>query len=737
MDKDGVIREELFFPKYADQLSRQQRAAVLQTEGPALLLAVPGGGKTTVLVTRLGYMIGCLDIPPGDILTLTYTVSAAKDMADRYRQIFGDDLPCPEFRTINGICAKIILYYGGRIGKQPFSLLTDEKKQHQVLSAIYLKFEQEYAGEAELRDVRRLITYAKNMMLGDEEIKKLGEAEGIAFDEIYREYNRFLRAQSYMDYDDQMVYALAILRSSPETLKHFQDQYRYICVDEAQDTSRIQHEIIKLLAAGSGNLFMVGDEDQSIYGFRAAYPDALLHFETDHPGARILLMEDNFRSNAGIVRAAERFVRKNRLRHEKTMRPVRPEGPEIRFVDLRGRAAQFSYLAKALSDIGEETAVLYRDNETLVPLADILERNGIPYRVRNAELSFFSNRVSADVAAIFHFAENPSDPELFLKIYYKFASYLTKQQAEKIAAERVPGIPLFEAALGDPQVPVRSKQSIRALKAALARLKTDSAEEALTRIAGPMGYREYLTRSGTADRKLRVLQILAKREKDLGSLLYRLSYLEKLLAEKESGPDTQLVLSTIHSSKGLEYDHVYLVDAADGIFPERLPDKALLGKWRRHGSGTFTDKEMKEIGAWEEERRLFYVGATRARNRLTVFRYSDNSAFADEFRSCADPGQSADAGSAGARAKRKTAQKAGSLMADAAEARRTDGLLSDYEGFRRFCDRLCEGTLVEHPVFGGGVIISSDDSFVTVRFGDGVKKLGLELIYRKGLLEIL
>ena len=200
-----------------------------------------------------------------------------------------------------------------------------------------------------------------------------------------------------MDYDDQMLYAYKMLRMDSRLLEHFQNLYPYICVDEAQDTSKIQHAIIALLAAKSENLFMVGDEDQSIYGFRAAYPEALLDFEKDHPGARVLLMEENFRSNAKIVSAADKFIQKNTLRHEKHMKAAREAGTDIRKISLKSRKAQYVYLMKIAQECSTETAVLYRDNECAIPLIDLLERKHIPYRMRNAELSFFTHRTVLDI----------------------------------------------------------------------------------------------------------------------------------------------------------------------------------------------------------------------------------------------------------------------------------------------------------------------------------------------------
>ena len=386
------------------QLNQQQREAVQSTEGPVLLLAVPGSGKTTVLVTRLGYMIYCKNIRPESILTVTYTVAATKDMSRRFADRFGAEMAERlEFLTINGICARIIQYYGRRIGKTPFELVKDEKTTTGMLIRICQEYGMGYPTESDLKNVRTLITYVKNMMLNEEELQKLEEESDIRIAGIYHEYCRQMREQKLMDYDDQMLYAYNMLRKDPEVLAYFQNRYPYICVDEAQDTSKIQHAIIALLAAGTGNLFMVGDEDQSIYGFRAAYPEALLSFEKNHPGAKVLLMEENFRSNAKIVEAADKFIQKNTLRHEKHMRAAREAGPDIREISLKSRKAQYVYLMKAAQEC-TETAVLYRDNECAIPLIDLLERKNIPYRMRNAELSFFTHRTVLDVQNIIRFA---------------------------------------------------------------------------------------------------------------------------------------------------------------------------------------------------------------------------------------------------------------------------------------------------------------------------------------------
>lgn len=283
MDRDS------FLQKYTGHLNEKQLAAVQTVNGPVLLLAVPGSGKTTVLVTRLGYMLYCEGIRPENILTLTYTVAATNDMARRFREIFGEEYSnALEFRTINGICARVIARYGQMIGKSAFELLTDEKVILRMLTEILTQNLSEYPTESDVKNARTLITYCKNMLLSEEEIRELGKEEGIPLWEIYSAYNRYLKQNSFMDYDDQMIYAYRMLKGSPELLKFYQEKYRYICVDEAQDTSKIQHIIIGLLAGEQGNLFMVGDEDQSIYGFRAAYRRHFLISQRSIPGQRSL-----------------------------------------------------------------------------------------------------------------------------------------------------------------------------------------------------------------------------------------------------------------------------------------------------------------------------------------------------------------------------------------------------------------------------------------------------------------
>lgn len=738
-----------FETTFSVKLNQQQKEAVQSTKGPVLLLAVPGSGKTTVLVTRLGYMIYCKNIPPERILTVTYTVAATKDMSERFAVRFGEDMAKRlEFRTINGICAMIIQYYGRRIGKTPFELVKDEKATTGMLIKICQDHGMGYPTESDLKNVRTLITYIKNMMLNEEELQKLEEESDIRIAGIYREYCRQMREQKLMDYDDQMLYAYNILRKDPGVLAYFQNRYPYICVDEAQDTSKIQHAIIALLAAGTGNLFMVGDEDQSIYGFRAAYPEALLSFEKKHSGAKVLLMEENFRSNAKIVEAADKFIQKNTLRHEKHMRAAREAGADIREISLKSRKAQYVYLMKAAQECTTgmagmsgseehrgradasvtETAVLYRDNECAIPLIDLLERKNVPYRMRNADLSFFTHRTVLDVQNIIRFAMDPKDTELFMQIYYRLKLFFNKKDALRYAQiSQEKDMEVLDAALKYGNLEKYQEDNIRNLKRQMVRILNMPGDEAVNQILTYMGYQNYLKKMGMNANKLETVKLIGSRVESPEKLLERLEELRTIIQEKVSDKDCPFILSTMHASKGLEYDTVYLLDVMDGILPEKV-----LANPRT--------ASKEELETYEEERRLFYVGVTRAKNQLNVFTTNKPSKFCSELlgkRNLRENQQKEYAG----------IKKWGDYSPAGTYGIKGNGMYHGYgtghgsqkqpgKSYQELADALGEGMVVKHKKFGEGVVVDMEGEHIRIQFGDNVKNMDLKVLARLGMLEI-
>ena len=686
-----------FKEKYRLTLTAAQSEACKSTEGYTLLLAVPGSGKTTVLISRLGYMIYALGIDPRSILTMTYTVAATHDMRERFCSVFGSELyDTLEFRTINGVCAKIIAGYEREKGSRAFSLVTDEKELAAAVSAIYRECTGEFATEGDIKNVRTMITYAKNMMLSQDDIAEMNE-EGLPFSDIYKKYNDMLRAQRLMDYDDQMVYAYTILKKYPAILARISARYRYVCVDEAQDTSKIQHAIISLISRESGNLFMVGDEDQSIYGFRAAYPEALLNFENEHGGARVLKIEENFRSGASIVKAADGFIAKNTLRHKKTMQPTHAEAGELREIALKGKTEQYAYLLKVARACREHTAVLYRNNESALPIIDILERFGVPYRVKAMDTAFFTSRTVQDITNIVRFANNNCDTEAFMQIYYKINTHLSKAVA-LAACEYCnrEGMNVLDAVWEVGKVGMGTLKSCKAMKSHFMSLVTERADKAIFRIVNYMGYGEYMDKMGTSRSKAEILEAIGAGEATTENLLYRLEDLHAIVREHRAPEGCRFTLSTIHSAKGLEYDTVYLADVQDGVFPETTvvnPKTAA----------------KETLAAYEEERRLFYVGATRAKQKLCIFTYAGKSSqFSSELLG------------------KQSEEKA--PRSTPVGKKRTEREIAEFTKSLTVGEELC------HRAFGKGTLTGKDGDVITVRFAGGERKLSVRMLLEMNLL---
>lgn len=688
---------ETFLSKYHLTLNDQQSAAVQAVDGHVLLLAVPGSGKTTTLVSRLGYMVYALGIPPESILTTTYTVAATHDMRNRFTALFGPEYAQRlEFRTINGISARIIRSFENRTGRRAFDLVTDERQLSLLVTEIASAVSRDHPTESDIKALRTAITYAKNQMLTEDEIRAM-DREIDHFSTVYREYQRILKERGWMDYDDQMVYARTILHRYPELLNALRARYRYLCVDEAQDTSRIQHDIIDLLAGGSGNLFMVGDEDQSIYGFRAAYPQALLEFDRKYPDARVLLMERNYRSTVPIVQAANDTILKNENRRPKRMISTRGVGTAVRSIECRQRKSQYAYLLKLARTCDQETAVLYRDNDCALPVIDLLEREGLPYRCHQMESGFFTHRVVRDITDIIRFSLDPCSGELLLRLYYKFGVGISKASAERAARDQS-HTPLLELLSEDDTLSDWTRRKCRALLTHTENLLSERGDQAVYRILNFMGYGDFLQLRGIDLNRAHILESLGAQEPSPLRLLERLSELQKIIENRSPSPDARLILSTIHSSKGLEYPRVILMDVFDGILPKQGDDVDI-----------------------EEERRLFYVGMTRARDELSIFT-SGHPGLTSVFSAPLFPEKAAPSRPI-TPAPKKTVDRGATLSRRVAA--------DDYEEF-------VPDAIVLHRSFGMGLITRRSGDLIAIRFEDGgERRLSLSATQQAGVLKLI
>ena len=616
-DLDNNEKYTEFCKRYNVTLNKQQERAVQAVEGSNLLLAVPGSGKTTVLVTRLGHMILNKGIDPKSILAITFNKKAAEEMKQRFIDKFGASLGKQiRFSTINALCYSIYCRQCQNSGV-PERKVIEDRELKRVLASVLSKYSG-YPSEDEVLEFETVIGYIKNMMLTDSDLLALNESYP-KIREMFNEYQQNLGSSWKMDLNDQMIFALDILKNDMSVLNAFTSRYKYISVDEAQDTSKIQHAIIKLISGGN-NLFMVGDEDQSIYGFRGAYPKALLNFRYDYINPFIMRMERNYRSTEQIVEKAQLFISKNKGRYEKNMIAERGQGEAVRLIPVKDREEQYSFLLNVAKSNTRETAFVYRDNESAVVLVDLFLRNGIPFRLKSPVMNFFGASVILDITSYLKLAVNDHDYESLKRVCNKGILYLKKKQLNHAVSDcKQYGMSVFDA-LERQMNYVKSEYKDRAgdFKSTIQDLASLSPLRALDCLLYS-GYESYMERNHYDLGKVELLKMLAQREDTIQSFLTRLQFLE---AQIQNGFDTKstnpVILTTIHSSKGLEYDAVYMVDVYDGRFPSSRPNAFSKSKDNADGE--------------QEERRLFYVGITRAKYSLNLFTIAERqSSFVEEL----------------------------------------------------------------------------------------------------------
>ena len=683
------------------QLSAQQRAAVVAGGRPVLLLAVPGAGKTTVLVTHVAHMIACRGIRPAEILTLTFNKEAARDMGERFQRLFGSLLSLPRFQTIHSFCYRVVMSKCRRDRLRPPRLL--ETVLGQKVNRLFVELFRKYQGlsptQEEIEDVRQAIGYVKNMMLEEDQVRELSVCDH--FWEIYQGYERYKRETGLMDFDDMLTLAYEYLFTDGKLLESVQGHYRYINVDEAQDTSKIQHEIIGMLAARSRQLFMVGDEDQSIYGFRGAFPQALLRFSQDYPDGEILKMERNFRSTDAIIRDASALISHNQDRYDKQMHGVRGEGVPVEHQLVRNLQEQYRYVmdqAKALAP-GRTMAVLYRNNDSAIPLVDLMDREGMGFRLRSGSVNPMDNPVTADVMAFLSLSADPSDLRAFSRVFFKTSCYLTKEVYAFVKHNHRPGADIFQI-LRD--APYQGRwEDLKSLSERIRMLKLMRPADMVDSILWDVGYERYLnriTRSGsryeTMMYKVDMLRSLASGYRDVYAFAQRIEDFGALCREKNRAV-SNVTLSTVHASKGLEFDQVILIDLLEGRFPS---DVAIQSHVESAGD------------ALEEETRLFYVAMTRAKDRLVLM-------VSDEI------SQKNSKVSRFVEMSRRPAAK--EKIKPAPQPRSSEAF-----------PQLSGGERVRHPFFGEGTVLSVSDKRIEVRFGEEIRQLDMDMCVKMRLLTL-
>ncbi len=588
------------------KLNPQQEIAVKSVDGATLLLAVPGSGKTTVLVARAGYMVHCAGIDPNYMLSLTFSKAAAAEMKARYITKFSpDQSQVPYFATIHSFCCSVIRRCQVEKGVFIPTLVDDNTKIVRQITADIRKSEgKEYPTDAMIATLKQSICKVKNELLADEEIVDEIEVDDISFPMFYGKYRQYMYENGLMDFDDQLIMAYELLQQYPDILARVKNQYRYVSLDEAQDTSLVQHKIVQMIVGRAGNIFMVGDEDQSIYGFRGAYPTALLSFPNDYDNAQVLYMETNYRSDQHIVQASNTFIKRNECRNDKNMVAFSSKSGKIKFTEMATQIKQTGYVMRQIRKYTETPnktlAILYRNNDSVAPIISQLIKENISVRIKDPAKTFFTHFAVSDILDMLRFALNQQDFDVFKRIYFKLGLYIKKDTLDSIYTEmsrkQYPSV--FAAMLAMPKFK-GIEYRLRELSNDFFYLKTMLPVYGIDYILNCIEYRlNYLERKideGASEDaitwKINVLKSIAA---SCNSLKEFLEQVEKIKTYPGSN-NSNITLSTIHSSKGLEFDHVIMIDINDGILPPST---------------------LQTTDEREEEARLFYVGTTRAKHKL-------------------------------------------------------------------------------------------------------------------------
>ena len=581
-------------------LNEQQEAAVRRVNGATLLLAVPGSGKTTVIVARTGYLMYVAGVKPENILTITYTRAAAKEMKERFIKKFAPER-MPAFSTINSFCLSVI----NTCAKEKYIHVPKLVPNNEsIVRAIAAKMLPEYPSDSQVRSLAQKVCKVKNKLMTFQEIESI-EENSLEFPVFYQAYKLYMSEHDLMDFDDQLLMANDLLDEYPDILQRAHEKFRYVSVDEAQDTSYVQHLIVQKLVGRNGNIFMVGDEDQSIYGFRGAYPAALLDFQSNYNEPCILRMETNYRSDRNIVSAANQFIKLNTRRLDKNMRAQSQKDGAIVVTCIDRMEQQAELLLERIRNQkpDESLAILYRNNDSAIPLINLLQMNGIQVQTRDATGTFMTNYVIRDLLDFMLLALNPADTTAFGHLYYKMGLYMKGVTAKRIieAVEEGECRNVFSAAMKFAGGKGYAWK-IECLPRDFSDLAKKKPAEAIDYILFMLDYwSNWLTKkidAGASEQfislRISILKMVAEKYSTIPDFLAAL----KNITEYKGCEDSNVTVTTIHSSKGLEFDKVILIDMVSGIIP-----------------GDSDDRDAEDD---EEDARAFYVGATRARHELEI-----------------------------------------------------------------------------------------------------------------------
>jgi DNA helicase II / ATP-dependent DNA helicase PcrA len=732
LDFEGLLEE-----KYGFRLKPQQRDAVLNIDSPAILLAAPGSGKSTVLVLRCANMAMCCGIAPEKILTLTYDRFTKESLTKCFQGIFGREAQRGlRFTTIPDFCSLVMKEYAALTDSQPPKLMEEGKRR--LLRSFYAKANDgEYLPDNRLEDLVRLVSLAKNGMTASEQTEKdlFGRSN---LDEIIAAYEAYMHANNCADIDELQARVLAAFSEKPALLQLFQERYPYIHVDEAQELSKLQCALLERLTAPAGNIFLAGDEDQSLYA--TSRQENLRNFCRVYPQMKTLKMERNYRSTHAVVDAAGRLIKHNTARRMGTMNTGNEIGMPVEESVLADNSLLGPHVLAQLKGLPspENSAVLYRNVFSAAVIMDALDREGIPFVLKDQKHSCFDHWVVQDILAFLALGHNQMDLASLKRIYRKLNTYIGKDAISHAAAlmDNDASLPALDALLLGSKISDNATTRIKKLKEDIAALPSMPPSHTVQYILEKLEYGDYLKKTcGEGIYLESLLQItesiatIAVRTDSYLQLLERIRELTVLMegARKSTEPNA-VTLSSVHAAKGMEFRNVYIVDLYEGSFPTLA---------------AISENNDGKKALMEEERRLFYVAVTRASKYVELIyakKVNGNRVEPSRFIHELLPGQQAikkaRAGKAGRRsgttAHKQTSSGKKAVRRPVAAAPAPQAL----PAFEQF--HLEVGKQVQHQAFGQGIISAYDvkRDMVAIRFEKlGLKKFSASYCMSGGVLK--
>ena len=597
-------------------LNDKQKEAVLATEGPCLVIAGAGSGKTKVLTHKIAYLIGEKGVSPWNILAITFTNKAANEMKDRAVKLVGDIANDMWIGTFHSICVRILRKYIDRIGFTSSFVIFDTTDQKSIVkeSMKELKIDDKMFTD---KSIMYEISNAKNDMIEPEEYAKRtnNEVRKEVIAEVYKLYQRKLRENNALDFDDIINYTIKILMQEPDVLQYYSDKFKYVLVDEYQDTNKAQFMLISLLSAMNGNITVVGDNDQGIYSFRGADIKNILNFEKDFPGTKIIKLEQNYRCTKSILDVANAVIKNNEVKYEKKLWTENEKGKLVTAHLANNEYDEATYVVEQIEHLKREEyykysdfAVLYRMNTQSRSIEDILRREDIPYKIIGG-LKFYERKEIKDIIAYLRLIYNTKDNLSLRRIINEPKRGVGKTSLDQIAEiADTYGKSMYEviknaAEYGLNRVYTNTREFVQTIDELVAKSEEMTVSELTQSILRNTGYTKALELENTKEAENRIenleefltvtMEFEEEAENDLGTFLENMA----LTSDVDSLEETEdtVTLMTLHSAKGLEYPVVFMVGMEEGIFPSY--------------------RSIDEGGV-EEERRLCYVGITRAKEHL-------------------------------------------------------------------------------------------------------------------------